>query len=144
MVSLARAAECIGRPVKHADLALYSDEGRVMAVNTERELVQVQFRSGDSLWIDPEELVWGGRVYEPVMLALMNHENYEDAQIVVEFDEDMDEYVFIGSPPGANDDDMHHMLYVGLPMMRRVHPVRPTVDPWAAYLFEEALGWAKP
>lgn len=144
MVSIARAQQCIGRPIKHA-YSVLSDlvgVGTVAEVDEERGLVRMQLASKVLVWHKPEHLVWGDRVYEPLMLALMNGENYQDAQVFVAFDPFQNEYIFIGSPEGANDDGEAHMLYVGFPLMRRVHPVRPTADPWAAYLFEEALGWA--
>lgn len=83
-------------------------------------------------------------MFAPVVESLRTGTDYEGAQVEVTHDDYMGEYIFIGSPPGANDDGEAHMLYVGMPMMRRFHPVRPTADPWAAYLFEEVCGWAQP
>jgi hypothetical protein len=92
----------------------------------------------------PANMEWDNRDFPPVVAALRTGTDYEGAQAFVEHDKDLNEYIFIGSSAPANDDDIDHMLYVGFPMMRRFHPVRPTADPWAAYFFEEVCGWASP
>ena len=140
MVSLERARQCIGRPVKHTT---HDIKGTVTKVGKNYVLVQVE-RDGDTIPCDPENLEWDSHPFAPVVEALRTGTDYEGAQIEVTHDHYMNEYIFIGTPPGANDDNEAHMLYVGMPMMRRFHPVRPTADPWAAYFFEEVCGWAQP
>lgn len=140
MVSLARAAQCIGRPVKH----LHADvRGTVARVSEHDVWVQLE-KDGEVIPCMPENLEWDNNVFLPIIASLVTGTDYEGAQVEVTHDHDMNEYIFIGSPPGANDDGNAHMLYVGMPMMGRFHPVRPTADPWAAYFFEEVSGWAQP
>lgn len=140
MVSLARARECIGRPIKH----LYSDETKGTVSHVTHTDVWVALENGEAVPCMPENLEWDTKTFLPIIAALRTGTDYEGAQAFVDHDHDMGEYIFIGSPEQANDDDVPHMLYVGFPMMRRFHPVRPTADPWAAYLFEEVCGWAQP
>lgn len=141
MVSLERARQCIGRPVKHTTNP--NVRGVVTKVDEHDVWVRMEVDS-ESLPCIPENLEWDVHSFAPVVEALRNGTDYEGAQVEVTHDHDMNEYIFIGSPPGANDDGEAHMLYVGMPMMGRFHPVRPTADPWAAYFFEEICGWAQP
>ena len=138
VVSLERARECIGRPIKHVSSGV---EGTVAAVSKHGVFVDV---GGEIVPCKPENLEWDNPVFVPVIAALRTGTDYEGAQAFVEHDKDLNEYIFIGSSAPANDDELDHMLYVGFPMMRRFHPVRPTADPWAAYFFEEVCGWASP
>lgn len=139
MVSLERAAQCIGRPVKH----LHADvSGTVSHVSKHDVYVQLE-KDGEVIPCMPENLEWDQRTYEPLVHALLNKQDSNDPQAAYSHDEN-EEISYIFSPYTANDDDVDHLLYVVLHMMRRVHPVRPTADPWAAYLFEEVLGWAQP
>lgn len=140
MVSLERARECIGRPIKH----LYSEEVQGTVSSVTDHDVLVSLNDGGTVPCMPENLEWDVHPFAPVVLALRNGTDYESAQVFVEHDHDMGEYIFIGSSHTANDDGEAHMLYVGFPMMQRFHPVRPTADPWAAYFFEEVCGWAQP
>lgn len=140
MVSLERAAQCILRPIKHVTNP--DVRGVVVAVSTSN--VWVQLESGEKVPCMPENMEWDNPTFRPVIEALKTGTDYEGPQAFVDHDIYMGEYIFIGSPAEANDDDESHMLYVGMPMMRRFHPVRPTADPWAAYFFEEVCGWAQP
>lgn len=140
MVSLDRARECIGRPIKH----LYSEEVKGTVNRVTHTDVWVELGSGEAVPCLPENLEWDDSIFVPIIAALRTGTDYEGAQAFVEHDHVMGEYIFIGSPPTANDDGEAHMLYVGFPMMQRFHPVRPTADPWAAYFFEEVCGWARP
>ncbi len=141
MVSLERARQCIGRPIKHTDID--DIHGTVEGVDEFGD-VMIRLPHGEVLHAMPHDLTWDDNVFLPIITALRTGTDYEGAQVEVTHDHDMNEYIFIGSPPGANDDGEAHMLYVGMPMMGRFHPVRPTADPWAAYFFEEVCGWAQP
>ena len=140
MVSLDRARECIGRQIRH--VLATNVKGTVFRVDEHD--VWVRMPSGETVNCMPEHLEWADPVFRPIIEALTNQEEYEGAQAFVRFDDEQNEYVFIGSPAVANDDDLPHMLYVGFPLMGRFHPVRPTADPWAAYRFEEVMGWQQP
>lgn len=140
MVSLERARECIGRPVKHITQPLV--HGVVTKVDEHDVWVRMEVDS-ESLPCIPENLEWDQRGYEPLIQALRSGEEFEDAQIGYMSD-GFQQVGFLYSPATANDDDEHHLLYVLLPLIQRVHPARPTVDPWVAYFFEEVLGWATP
>lgn len=140
MVSLDRARECIGRPIKH----LYSDGTKGTVNRVSHTDVWVELESGEVVPCMPENLEWDDNIFVPIIAALRTGTDYEGTQAFVEHDKDLNEYIFIGSSAPANDNDIDHMLYIGLPLMRRFHPVRPTADPWAAYFFEEVCGWAQP
>lgn len=140
MVSLERARECIGRPVKHITQPLV--HGVVTKVDEHDVWVRMEVDS-ESLPCIPENLEWDQRGYEPVIEALTNGVEYRDDQMWVAWD-DYGDIFTIGSSDSANDDDQDHVLYVGFEGMKRIHPARITADPWAAYLYEEALGWATP
>lgn len=139
MVSLARALQCIGRPIKSREPG--GPEGNLIRIAAGRGVIRTD---DGELTLSLHRLEWDDQAFGPVVEALRTGTNYKGAQAFVQHDHYMDEYIFIGSPAMSNDDNESHMLYVGLPMMRRFHPVRPTADPWAAYFFEEVCGWARP
>lgn len=140
MVSLARAAECIGRPVKHTTQPLV--QGVVSKVDERDVWVRLE-RGSESLPCIPEHLEWDQRGYAPIIEALVDGVEYRDAQAWLAWD-DYGDIFTIGSSDTANDDDRDHVLYVGIEGLRRIHRARITADPWVAYSYEEALGWAQP
>lgn len=140
MVSLARARECIGRPIKHVKVE--SVKGTLLRVSNVYLVIQTDH--GEEV-CHPDNMEWDVRPFAPIVGALRTGTDYEGVQaFVVHDDEVSNECIYIGTPAQSNDDDRDHWLYIGLPMMKRFHPVRPTADPWAAYFYEEVCGWAQP
>lgn len=147
MVSLERAAQCIGRRVKHV-------EGIELAGTVERvdSDVWVRTRQDDVVPCIPENLEWVSVLPSVLAQAIDEEERYEDAQIGYApelYDEDyagelVPNVSIVYSSDLANDDNERHPLYLLAPHMRVVYLLRINANPDIAREIEELLGWAKP
>ena len=145
MVSIARARECIGRPVIHTSLDLDGKpiRGVVDSISAHGDVRVVSRTDGASL-CDPENLTWDNSGLSSDLLdAIRNDTRYRTPQVFYENAEG-GLIGYIGSSFEANDDGQDHLLYVVLPDMRRVYQAAQLANPWFPYAIEEALGWAEP
>lgn len=147
MVSLARAAQCIGRRVEHIDMPLM--KGAVVKVDSHD--VWVRLADGDEVPCIPENLEWVPSLPEGLREAIVEHEEYESAQVgyapflwAADNLSPLPDVSILYSSATANDDDMHHSLYGIAHGMRQVHLLRINADPNGAREIEELLGWSQP
>lgn len=138
MVSLKRAAECIGRPIHST--ASPSVRGTVERVGEYD--VWVKLSEFTIMPFDPTKVAWDDRVYQPVVDAIQTDTYYEDAQVV--YENEREDVGLISSSHIANDDHRDHLLFVVLHLVQKVVVASPRANPWSAFAYEEALGWAQP
>lgn len=148
-ISLERAAQCIGRRVKHADGVEMT--GRV--VRTDELDVWVETDQGDTVPCIPENLEWVSSLPPDIIDAINNWAPFDSVQIGFapmswgEIEDDMLPFPGVGivySGRLANDDDLPHPLYAIAQHIRQVHLLRINANPDIAREIEELLGWANP
>ena len=153
MVSLARAAQCIGRRIRHVENL--GVQGVVEKVD--KHDVWVRENDGSITPCIPENMAWVSVLSDEMWEAIDEGRHYETAQVFydptlfmnesdenTDYDEHLPGLAVIGSSATANDDNTNHPLYVIANHMRRVYPVRFNAMPDLAWELEERLGWVEP
>lgn len=155
MVSLERAAQCIGRKVIHSsrDLDGKLITGAVIGVTSYD--VHVKHDDGDASLCIPANLTWESALSPSLASAILNWEPMHSAQVGFApqvFRDDPvqgfpDEGFLLGvvySSGIANDDGQDRPLIAVAPLIRRAWPLSITVHPFLAHEIEELLEWVKP
>lgn len=146
-VSLERAAQCVGRSIKHLDGIDVS--GTVHHVDK----YDVWVDTGDEvLPCVPENMEWKSTIHPALRSAIEEWEDYESAQIgfspfVWKQDDELVPFSNLGivySSAISNDDGNDRALFAIAPMIRRVYPLSITANTSTAFEIEELLGWAQP
>lgn len=140
MVSVKRARECIGRPVKHVT----NVEVQGVVDKVVKGEVWVRTADGERIPCIPENLEWDGRIHPVLLASIQTGELWETAQLAYSPPIDEADIGILFSPAIANDDGLDHPLYVVAPAMNRVYRTWPTADPWLPHFIEEHLGWHLP
>lgn len=146
MVSLARAAECIGRSVIH--MQNQSVRGTVKRVDDHD--VWVKTTDGDVVPCIPEHLGWVSTLSLPLADAIEMWEPYENAQIgfspwLWKSDADVPPFPNFGivySSAPSNDDGQDRPLFAIPHYLRKVQVLSITANENTARDIEEVLGWA--
>ena len=138
MVSMERAAACIGRPVKHA----VTPEVQGVVDKVTKYDVWVKNRDGESMPCIPENLVWETALSPKLSAAILAGEELDLTQVVYIPPLSPIDLGYLFSGSAANDDDMDHPLYLIAPAVQRAYRTWPTAHPWLGHEIEELLGWA--
>lgn len=147
MVSLDRAAQCVGRRIRHVE----NETVKGVVARVDEHDVWVTLAGDGTIPCIPENLEWVPSLPEGLREAIVDHEEYETAQVgyapflwAADNLSPLPDVSILYSSATANDDDMHHSLYGIAHGMRQVHLLRITADPNGAREIEELLGWAQP
>lgn len=149
MISLERAAQCIGRQVR-----VTNDPGTVGTVMAVDELdVFVKLDDLGSVRFLPKDLTWVSMLSSRLAEAIEDGENYQDAQVGYAVDlefytsgGDIEQLPGLGvvySTGTSNDNGEHRPLFAVAPFIRRVQLLSITANQNIAWEIEELLGWAE-
>lgn len=138
MVSLERAAACIGRPVKHA----VTPEVQGVVCKVDKRDVWVENRDGERVPCIPENLVWETTLNPKLAAAILEGKEIDLVQVGYLPPLDLADFGFLFSGHVANDDGKRHPLYIIAPAIQRAYRTWPTAHPWLGHEIEELLGWA--
>lgn len=149
MISLARAAKCPGRRVRHVT---GSPSGRIMGENVTPTELWVETDDGETHVGIPEDWDWVPLLNPEMSQAIRDWEPYENPQIGFTpwLWKAHDEFVpfpnfgVVYSSSAANDDELDHPLYAVPHNLRRVQLLRFNANPDIAREIEEILGWEQP
>jgi hypothetical protein len=145
MVTLARAAECIGRRVTHLQQSL---RGTVESVDAND--VWVKTNDGDIVPCIPAHLAWVSTLSGPLADAIEMWEPYENGQIgfapwLWKSDDDVppiSNFGIVYSTALSNDDGQDRPLFAIPHYLRKVQVLSITANESTARDIEEVLGWA--
>ena len=153
MVSLNRAAQCIGRRIQHTGKP--EVKGHVEKVSTHD--VWIRENDGSLTPCIPENMEWVSVLSDEMWEAIEDSRHYETPQVFydpylymsesdeyTDYDENLPGLAVIGSSAMANDNNDNHPLFIIAAHMRRVYPVRINAAPDMAWELEERLGWVEP